>query len=173
MMDEQGKYPIIMINFKGIRPHTAADGRKLIHDLIRAQSIALSLHNCRQRMSTIFAACWMIGVREDDSLSLQHVMRYLYHYDQAQDIVLIDEHDAPFYHLKFSTATLSEHKRLVDFMRSWMEVSLKDNPQPKKMMMTGVLLTSLVDLASGLNNMSIRVLKACWIITIALGGGAV
>lgn len=154
IMQHQGKYPVIMLSFKDVRSLQFTDA---FHDLCYALYQEWKRHDC------------LVGTPEYDKIlgnmeasldtesprsalfvpSIRQLCDLLSKHFAAPVVVLIDEYDTPL-----QDAWLhGYYDEMASFLRKLLGASLKDNPNLKRGVLTGILRVSKESMFSDLNNL--------------------
>lgn len=148
---EQGKYPVIFMNFKNIA------GKNWEETLIGLKAIISEIYRdyreLKECLSSEDAFIFEkiekgIGSQKEFELSLGNLTKYLKQYYGEKTIILIDEYEAPIsrgYREGYS-------KEMIDFMKDFLDFGLKYNENLKKAIFVGVIGLAGEDLFSKLNN---------------------
>ncbi len=152
----QGKFPLIFITFKDVRGQTWNDiYDKLIHliaDEYRRHSYLIIGNHLDQDEQTIFAKITSLTASESEyQMSLLYLSRFLERYHKEKTIILIDEYDLPLH----EGLLYDFYDKIITFIRIFLGGGLKDNPNLKLSVITGILHTAKEGIFSGLNNPSV------------------
>ena len=149
----QGKYPVVYLTFKDVKNNSYDAAYKEISGIARelyAEHRYLLLNDTLyEDEKEIFESILRQKASEDQiKSSLKNLTYYLYRYYGIKPFVLIDEYDTPI-----QTAYIGGYYReMVDFMRGFLGLGLKDNNYLEKAILTGILRVSKESIFSGLNN---------------------
>lgn len=154
-MKEQGKYPVIFINFKEIQERTfekCIDKMKnLLAELFAKNKFLLDSLDKQEEM--IFEKIWLgTGSEADFSMCLKTLAKYLEKYYNQKVIILIDEYDTPL----VSAYTNGYYKEAMNFFKTLYLSAMKDNEYLQFGVMTGILRIAKEGIFSGLNNLLVR-----------------
>ncbi|WP_419031646.1 AAA family ATPase [Holdemanella porci] len=150
----QGQYPVIFLSFKDVKCSSWQETFQKISKLI---SLEFMRHNELESSSVLssyekeqyhrFAS---ENINEVDcQMGLQLLSLLLHkHYDK-ECVIIIDEYDTPIQqdHL------CDFYNEIVDFMRNFFSVGLKDNPHLAFGFLTGILRVAKESIFSGMNNL--------------------
>ncbi len=150
---EMGKYPVINLNFKGLKKDNYKsfynDFVKLIQDLYSSKDyIYKTLKDFEKvRFDKIINAT---GTQDDYETSLKDLINWLERYYKSQVVILIDEYDVPIQEGYLN----GYYKKVINLIRGFIS-TLKDNNKIKLVVFTGVLRVSKESLFSDLNNVKV------------------
>ncbi|MCR4820924.1 MAG: ATP-binding protein [Elusimicrobiales bacterium] len=153
---EQGKYPVIMLSFKGIKGSSFESSLKDLRHLISSEygrhEYLLSSSKLNNADKSFFSGIYSKKADDSDYHSaLLELSKFLYKHHGQKAIVLIDEYDKPI-----QTAWESHdddfYDKMIVFMRALMVNVLKTNPYLHKGILTGITRVSKESIFSGLNN---------------------
>ncbi|PRX21219.1 PD-(D/E)XK nuclease superfamily protein [Orenia metallireducens] len=158
-LQEQGKYPIIMITFKDIKEETwertyiklkQVVAREYKRHRYLLDSDLLDKYD-KEQFHEIISLKAELPFYED---ALRNLSEYLANYHQEKTIILIDEYDQPIQqgYLK------GFYQEVMSFMRNILSGGLKDNPNLNKGVLTGILRVAKESIFSGLNNLLVSTL---------------
>jgi len=154
MRQEQGKYPVISLNLKGVKDSTwekeYSKIKTFISKIYQDNIEVVELLNDKEKKfyNDIIDE---VASETEYQLSLKNLSEYLMRYYKEPVIILIDEYDAPI-----ETGFLNGfYKPVIDFMRNFFGEALKTNDYLKFACMTGILRVSKESIFSGLNNLTI------------------
>lgn len=152
----QGQYPVIFISFKEVKKnnfdealaHVALLIKELYAEhryLLEDDTLALDEKN------TFTAILNQQASRANIENAIKKLSDYLQKKFDQKPIILIDEYDTPI-----QTAYLKKYyDDMVSLMRSIFGAALKDNPNYKKAVITGITRVAQESLFSGINNITI------------------
>lgn len=159
-MQYQGKHPVIFLSFKDIKGKTFEQSymglKELIRQTYQEHQPAIDTANILIESEQIDYQSILMREAPDAliNVSLQNITRYLTKAYGEKPIILIDEYDAPI-HTAYANGY---YKEMVDFIRSFLGASLKDNPYLEKAVLTGILRVSKESIFSGLNHLKVYTL---------------
>jgi len=153
--NQQGKFPVIYMSFKDTKLNdwnkTYNQIKYIIAKVYRENDFLLKTNILTKIEKDEYNK--LSDLSTNDSLlnnSLLQLSEYLYRYYNQKVVILIDEYDAPI-HAGYNTF----YKEVIDFMRSLLSATFKDNPFLYKGIITGILRVSRESIFSGLNNISV------------------
>jgi excisionase family DNA binding protein len=149
----QGKYPVIILNFKDIKFTSWEES---------FEALKLVLRDEYMRHSELFSSSSLNAVERkylediqnlalsdvEYTRGLANLTRMLEKHHHEKAIILIDEYDTPIQQGHSS----GFYDEVITFMRNFMSGGLKDNPSLSFGILTGILRVSKENLFSGLNN---------------------
>ncbi|ROT47510.1 AAA family ATPase [Candidatus Cardinium hertigii] len=162
-MEQQGKYPVIYINFKDVKGSNYQD----IEADIKQQVVALFLQHVylesyishptsflkesqKEQLDHYFS-----GKLDKNDLkqSLRFLSELLYKHFNQKVYILIDEYDTPINnsYIRFGNKP-EEFEQVLELFRTIFGSSLKSNPYLEKGVITGILRITKANLFSDLNN---------------------
>lgn len=153
---QQGKYPVIFISFKDVKCSSwekAFEGIKgVIADEYRRHDYLLRSETLTE-LDKAGINNVLSGEADDTqySRSLKELSRLLKTHHSENAIIIIDEYDTPIneaFHRGY-------YNELIDFMRVFLAMGLKDNYNLERGFMTGILRVAKEGLFSGLNNLAV------------------
>ena len=156
---EQGKYPVVMISFKGVKEKSFEENIKDIKALISEEYLR---HDYLRHSKKILAADKTFFSRVADGKSdesdlrrsLSMLSKLLCQHHGQKTIVLIDEYDKPL-QTGWESCDNKFYGKMVDFMRALLVNVFKTNPYLYKGILTGVTRISKESIFSGLNNLAV------------------
>jgi hypothetical protein len=156
---EQGKYPVVMISFKGVKEKSFEENIKDIKAIISEEYLR---HDYLRHSKKILAADKTFFSRVADGKSdesdlrrsLSMLSKLLCQHHGQKTIVLIDEYDKPL-QTGWESCDNKFYGKMVDFMRALLVNVFKTNPYLYKGILTGVTRISKESIFSGLNNLAV------------------
>jgi hypothetical protein len=152
-MQHQGKYPVITLSFKNTRPSSFDEASvELCHCLLNEwKRHKCLIGNEKYDSSLALLENSLLEGKPRLDLFVQSIRKLgdlLHDHFSVPVVVLIDEYDTPV-----QNAWLKDYyEKMVDFMRILLGSALKDNPNLKKGVLTGILRVAKESLFSDLNN---------------------
>lgn len=152
----QGKYPVISLSLKDIKASNYEEAYRSICELIAnlyddydylLESDALS-ENSKQRFYRTLSKSSEL---EEIKTSLQVLCKWLFAHHGQKVLLLIDEYDTPIH----AAYIKDYYEKMIEFMREFLGVTLKDNVYFYKAVITGILRISKENLFSGLNHIEV------------------
>jgi len=153
------KYPVIFVTLKDIKTDNfdLAYHRieTLVANLYSKYSELLESDFLDNRKKRIFKSVLEgEGSYIDVQDALKNLTEYLYAYYNVKPIILIDEYDTPIQ----ASYSHGYYEKMIDFMRGFYSVALKDNQYLHKAVLTGILRVAKENIFSGLNNLEVYTL---------------
>lgn len=152
--DEQGKFPVIKLNFKSLQSSNwddmYGDIKEEIRQLFESKRYVLDVLN-EEEKALYYKFVSVKANFAEYKQSIKILSQFLSKYFNEKTILLIDEYDVPIqkgYMQGF-------YEKIVDFIKSLFNNSLKANDNIKFAVMTGVLRVSKESIFSDLNNVDI------------------
>jgi len=152
----QGKYPVIFFTLKDVKGMNFKQAYEMLYELIvelydKFHYLLESNHLSEQRKKF----CKIILDREANPSQMQTALKILIsclaEHHGVKPLVLIDEYDTPIQHGYVN----GFYREIMDFVRSFLGLALKDNSSLFKAVLTGILRVSKESLFSDLNNLEI------------------
>ena len=155
-MEEQGKYPIIYLTFKNAKYRKWEQAQEgLCYEIYEFLAPYEYLEhspnltdNEKQRLRKLRSLDVNLTMLRS---SLTFLCRILVKHHAQPVVLLIDEYDVPIQ----SAYQNGYYAEMIDFMRAFMTTGLKDNPNLRLAVITGVMRIAKDSLFSGLNNLTI------------------
>ena len=150
----QGQYPVIFLTFKDVKSMTWEETFQKIRRLISLEFIR---HNELETSSVLTAyekeqyhlLAGDSGDEVDCQMGLQLLSLLLHKHYGRECIIIIDEYDTPIQ----QGHTCNFYPEIVNFMRNFFLVGLKDNPHLAFGFLTGILRVAKESIFSGMNNL--------------------
>ena len=153
---EYGKYPVVFLSFKNLTESSYSNFLRSMSDLLArlywqyndilnesgiSEQFTEQIHCIKNRQ------CDEVTLKQ----SLYNLLYCLKLYYDKKVILLIDEYDTPVHYgwLK------GYYEQVIDFMRPFLSMALKDNPYLHKAVLTGCLRISKESIFTGLNNLTV------------------
>lgn len=152
----QGKYPVIFLTLKDIKSSNYTNAYESICNLLarvyREHRILLESDTFLDADRNYFLKILnQEAPLQDVKAALQTLCVWLFERYGEKPLLLIDEYDTPIH-----TAYVRDYYAdMVDFMREFLGVTLKDDSHFYKAVITGILRVSKENLFSGLNNIEV------------------
>ena len=153
-MAEQGKYPVVHINFNGAKYSDWQQAQAGLADYLTDLLCPYDyLQNSAKIAQSDKDKLLLIRTHKADPALLRNSLRFLcdllYRHHGQPVVLLIDEYDVPIQ----SAYQNGYYNDMIDFMRAFMTSGLKDNPTLRLAVLTGVMRIAKDSLFSGLNNL--------------------
>ena len=154
-LDQQGKYPVIFLNFKDSKRNTFEDSYSQLKDEIisefkRHNYVFLKISDINDK-KLYEKLCSGDGSYIEYSNALKFLCRCLEEYHHKKVIILIDEYDVPLE----NSWVRNFYDDMINFMRPLLTSALKDNPYLQLSVMTGCLRIAKESIFTGLNNLDV------------------
>ena len=152
--NEQGKYPVIKLNFKDIKYDNWDDMYikiKMIIQYLYNQNLNVEEKLTQFEKITFNRILFGEASRPEYEESIKILSEYMYKYYGEKVILLIDEYDVPIQ----SGYLNGFYKEIVSFIKNMFSSSLKTNDNIQFAVMTGVLRVSKESIFSDLNNVKV------------------
>lgn len=154
--DEQGKYPVINITFKGVKTNDWKTNYDLIKKNIKSQfqrhSYLLNSENVGfSEKKDIEKILFDKGSAGDYIKSLELLSKVLYLHYNEKVIILLDEYDT-----LLNEAYIHGHwEEAINFMRAFMNEGFKNNVYLHKGVLTGIFRVAKESIFSDMNNLNV------------------
>ena len=152
-IDEQGKYPTILISLKSIKGNTWNDSLEQLKILIR--ELYEEFNYIRDSLSEsevrIFNDIWFKKENGEYTNSLKNLTTFLYKYYKKEVILLIDEYDIPL----ITAYKYSYYDEAINFYKIFLGEALKTNQYLKMGVLTGIIRVIKAGIFSDLNNLKV------------------
>lgn len=147
-----GKFPVIRLSFSGVKAQTFAEARDLmvlaLQELFRKFPFLTTSPKLDAEQHAYFSS---FGLSSNPALvqySLRFLSTALHRVFGVKPIILLDEYDTPM-----QEAWLHGYwNELIPFIRTFMNLSFKDNPDFERALLTGITRVSKESIFSDLNN---------------------
>ena len=151
-IDEQGKYPTILISLKSIKYETWEES------LEQSKSLLSNLYNefeyirecLNESEIELFNDIWFKKENGEYANSLKNLTSFLYKYYKKEVILLIDEYDIPLI-----TAHKYGYYKIINFYKIFLGEALKTNQYLKMGVLTGIIRVIKTGIFSDLNNLKV------------------
>ena len=152
-IDEQGKYPTILISLKSIKGNTWNDSLEQLKILIR--ELYEEFNYIRDSLSEsevrIFDDIWFKKENGEYTNSLKNLTTFLYKYYKKEVILLIDEYDIPL----ITAYKYGYYDEAINFYKIFLGEALKTNQYLKMGILTGIIIVIKAGIFSDLNNLKV------------------
>ena len=152
-IDEQGKYPTILISLKGIKGNTWQENLTQLKILIR--ELYNEFEYIREVLNEselkVFDNIWLGEINGEYTNSLKNLTAFLYKYYKKEVILLIDEYDAPL----INAYEYGYYDEAILFFKVFYGEALKTNLYLKTGIMNGIIRVIKAGIFSDLNNLKV------------------
>ena len=148
-----GQYPVIHLSFKNVKGSSCSKSVNLIGDLLSDEFRRhpyLAEHDLLDKNEKVFfrKILGQEGTTEDLAISIKNLSAWLERVHGKPTYILLDEYDTPLH----AAYTGQYYDELIDFIRSFMVQTFKDNPHLKQAVIIGILKVAQESLFSDFNN---------------------
>ena len=152
-IDEQGKYPTILISLKSIKGNTWNDSLEQLKILIRElyEEFSYIRDSLSESEIKIFDDIWFKKENGEYTNSLKNLTTFLYKYYKKEVILLIDEYDIPL----ITAYKYGYYDETINFYKIFLGEALKTNQYLKMGVLTGIIRVIKAGIFSDLNNLSV------------------
>jgi CheY-like chemotaxis protein len=154
IMKLQGAFPVIYLTFKDIKKQDWQTSLELLKSCIQALFDEYSyISDTLTKYDKSLFEKILSGEADNSKYSSSAALltKYLHNYYGKRVILLIDEYDTPI----LSARKYGYYDEAIDFFRSFLGESLKDNRNLQKGVLTGILRIAKESIFSDLNNLSV------------------
>ncbi len=154
---EQGKYPVIKLNFKSLKSNDWEHMYEIIKDRIAMEyeKKAYLLDTLNEREKEFYERILRKEAKiEECESSIEKLSQFLEKYYNEKVLLLIDEYDVPIQ----TGYTRGFYNDVIGFIKNLFGNALKTNDSVKFAVMTGILRVSKESIFSDLNNVSVYTL---------------
>ena len=152
-IDEQGKYPTILISLKSIKYETWEES------LEQLKSLVSNLYNefeyirkcLNESEIELFNDIWFKKENGEYANSLKNLTSFLYKYYKKEVILLIDEYDIPL----ITAHKYGYYNEIINFYKIFLGEALKTNQYLKMGVLTGIIRVIKTGIFSDLNNLKV------------------
>ena len=152
-IDEQGKYPTILISLKSIKYETWEES------LEQLKSLVSNLYNefeyirkcLNESEIELFNDIWFKKENGEYANSLKNLTSFLYKYYKKEVILLIDEYDIPL----ITAHKYGYYDEIINFYKIFLGEALKTNQYLKMGVLTGIIRVIKTGIFSDLNNLKV------------------
>lgn len=150
----QGTYPVISLNFRGVKGKTYQETWDMVCDIIAEQYnnhyFLLDTNLLTPMEKTYFTRIANADLKKTDALTvLKYLTKWLQRYYGKRVIVLIDEYDTPM-NYAYANRYWDE---IVELFGNLFSGGLKDSPYLERAILTGITRVSKESVFSDLNNL--------------------
>ena len=152
-IDEQGKYPTILISLKSIKGNTWNDSLEQLKILIRElyEEFSYIRDSLSESEVRIFDDIWFKKENGEYTTSLKNLTTFLYKYYKKEVILLIDEYDIPL----ITAYKYGYYDETINFYKIFLGEALKTNQYLKMGVLTGIIRVIKAGIFSDLNNLKV------------------
>ena len=152
-IDEQGKYPTILISLKSIKYETWEES------LEQLKSLVSNLYNefeyirkcLNESEIELFNDIWFKKENGEYANSLKNLTSFLYKYYKKEVVLLIDEYDIPL----ITAHKYGYYDEIINFYKIFLGEALKTNQYLKMGVLTGIIRVIKTGIFSDLNNLKV------------------
>ena len=152
-IDEQGKYPIILISLKSLKYETWEESLEQLKSLI--SNLYNEFEYIRESLNEseieLFNDIWFKKENGEYANSLKNLISFLYKYYKKEVILLIDEYDIPL----ITAHKYGYYDEIINFYKIFLGEALKTNQYLKMGVLTGIIRVIRTGIFSDLNNLKV------------------
>ena len=152
-IDEQGKYPTILISLKSIKYETWEESLEQLKSLV--SNLYNEFEYIRECLNEseieLFNDIWFKKENGEYANSLKNLTSFLYKYYKKEVILLIDEYDIPL----ITAHKYGYYNEIINFYKIFLGEALKTNQYLKMGVLTGILRVIKTGIFSDLNNLKV------------------
>ena len=152
-IDEQGKYPTILISLKSIKYETWKESLEQLKSLI--SNLYNEFEYIRESLNEseieLFNDIWFKKENGEYANSLKNLTSFLYKYYKKEVILLIDEYDIPL----ITAHKYGYYDEIINFYKIFLGEALKTNQYLKMGVLTGIIRVIRTGIFSDLNNLKV------------------
>ena len=152
-IDEQGKYPTILISLKSIKYETWEESLEQLKSLI--SNLYNEFEYIRESLNEseieLFNDIWFKKENGEYANSLKNLTSFLYKYYKKEVILLIDEYDIPL----ITAHKYGYYDEIINFYKVFLGEALKTNQYLKMGVLTGIIRVIKTGIFSDLNNLKV------------------
>ena len=152
-IDEQGKYPTILISLKSIKYETWEESLEQLKSLI--SNLYNEFEYIRECLNEseieLFNDIWFKKENGEYANSLKNLTSFLYKYYKKEVILLIDEYDIPL----ITAHKYGYYDEIINFYKIFLGEALKTNQYLKMGVLTGIIRVIRTGIFSDLNNLKV------------------
>ena len=152
-IDEQGKYPTILISLKSIKYETWEESleqlKSLVSNLYNEFEYIRECLNESER--ELFNDIWFKKENGEYANSLKNLTSFLYKYYKKEVVLLIDEYDIPL----ITAHKYGYYNEIINFYKIFLGEALKTNQYLKMGVLTGIIRVIKTGIFSDLNNLKV------------------
>ena len=148
-----GQYPVITLSFKNVKSPSFSKGVNLIKELLADEFRRhryLEEHDAlEEKEKVLFGKILQQEGSEDDcAKSIKNLSTWLHRAYGKKAYILLDEYDTPLQ----SAYAKGYYDQMIDFIRSFMVQTFKDNPDLQQAVVIGILKVAQESIFSDFNN---------------------
>ena len=152
-IDEQGKYPTILISLKSIKYETWEESLEQLKSLL--SNLYNEFEYIRESLNEseieLFNDIWFKKENGEYANSLKNLTSFLYKYYKKEVILLIDEYDIPL----ITAHKYGYYDEIINFYKIFLGEALKTNQYLKMGVLTGIIRVIRTGIFSDLNNLKV------------------
>ena len=152
-IDEQGKYPTILISLKSIKYETWEESLEQLKSLI--SNLYNEFEYIRESLNEseieLFNDIWFKKENGEYANSLKKLTSFLYKFYKKEVILLIDEYDIPL----ITAHKYGYYDEIINFYKIFLGEALKTNQYLKMGVLTGIIRVIRTGIFSDLNNLKV------------------
>ena len=152
-IDEQGKYPTILISLKSIKYETWEESLEQLKSLI--SNLYNEFEYIRESLNEseieLFNDIWFKKENGEYANSLKNLTSFLYKHYKKEVILLIDEYDIPL----ITAHKYGYYDEIINFYKIFLGEALKTNQYLKMGVLTGIIRVIRTGIFSDLNNLKV------------------
>ena len=152
-INEQGKYPTILISLKSIKYETWEESLEQLKSLL--SNLYNEFEYIRECLNEseieLFNGIWFKKENGEYANSLKNLTSFLYKYYKKEVILLIDEYDIPL----ITAHKYGYYNEIINFYKIFLGEALKTNQYLKMGVLTGIIRVIKTGIFSDLNNLKV------------------
>ena len=152
-INEQGKYPTILISLKSIKYETWEESLEQLKSLV--SNLYNEFEYIRECLNEseieLFNDIWFKKENGEYANSLKNLTSFLYKYYKKEVILLIDEYDIPL----ITAHKYGYYDEIINFYKIFLGEALKTNQYLKMGVLTGIIRVIKTGIFSDLNNLKV------------------
>ena len=152
-IDEQGKYPTILISLKSLKYETWEESLEQLKSLI--SNLYNEFEYIRESLNEseieLFNDIWFKKENGEYANSLKNLTSFLYKYYKKEVVLLIDEYDIPL----ITAHKYGYYNEIINFYKIFLGEALKTNQYLKMGVLTGIIRVIRTGIFSDLNNLKV------------------
>ena len=152
-INEQGKYPTILISLKSIKYETWEESLEQLRSLL--SNLYNEFEYIRECLNEseieLFNDIWFKKENGEYANSLKNLTSFLYKYYKKEVILLIDEYDIPL----ITAHKYGYYDEIINFYKIFLGEALKTNQYLKMGVLTGIIRVIKTGIFSDLNNLKV------------------